>query len=88
MPVTINLSSLEGLQRTPVLDDKGVMSWPWMQWFITLFRILAYLKIGTGAPEAKVTAPVGTLFLRLDGGANTTLYVKESGIGNTGWVGK
>jgi hypothetical protein len=43
---------------------------------------------GTGAPESVVTAGVGSLFLRQDGGANTTLYVKESGTGNTGWVAK
>lgn len=33
-------------------------------------------------------APVGSLFTRTDGGASTTLYVKESGTGNTGWVAK
>ena len=43
---------------------------------------------GTGSPEGVVTAPVGRIYLRSDGGANTTLYVKESGVGNTGWVGK
>jgi hypothetical protein len=43
---------------------------------------------GTGTPEGAVTAPVGTLFLRTDGGAGTTLYVKESGTGNTGWAAK
>lgn len=43
---------------------------------------------GTGAPESVVTAPVGSLYTRTDGGANTTLYVKESGTGNTGWVAK
>lgn len=43
---------------------------------------------GTGTPEAAVTAPVGTLYLRSNGGANTTLYVKESGTGNTGWIAK
>ena len=43
---------------------------------------------GTGTPEGSVTAPIGTLYTRLDGGASTTLYVKESGTGNTGWVGK
>lgn len=41
---------------------------------------------GTGDPEGAVTAPVGSLFVRTDGGAFTTLYVKESGVGNTGWV--
>ena len=43
---------------------------------------------GSGTPEAAVTAPVGSLFTRTDGGASTTLYVKESGTGNTGWVAK
>lgn len=46
------------------------------------------VRSGTGTPESVVTAPVGTLFTRTDGGAGTTLYVKESGTGNTGWVGK
>ena len=43
---------------------------------------------GTGSPQSVVTAPVGSLFSRVDGGASTTLYVKESGTGNTGWVAK
>lgn len=45
-------------------------------------------RCGTGTPEGAVTAPVGSLFTRTDGGAGTTLYVKESGSGNTGWVAK
>lgn len=48
----------------------------------------ARLLYGTGTPEGNVAAPVGSLFRRTDGGAGTTLYVKESGTGNTGWVGK
>lgn len=43
---------------------------------------------GSGTPQGVVTAAVGSLFTRTDGGANTTLYVKESGTGNTGWVAK
>lgn len=46
------------------------------------------IKFGAGTPEGAVTASVGTLFLRTDGGASTTLYVKESGTGDTGWVAK
>jgi hypothetical protein len=47
------------------------------------------LKFGTGSPLNVVTADVGTLYMRVDGGANTTLYVKESGNGaSTGWVAK
>lgn len=43
---------------------------------------------GTGSPEGAITAPVGSLWLRTDGGAGTTFYVKESGTGNTGWAAK
>ncbi len=46
------------------------------------------LRYCTGTPEGAVTAPVGTLAVRSDGGASTTLYVKQSGTGNTGWVAK
>jgi hypothetical protein len=43
---------------------------------------------GAGSPEGVVTAPVGSLYSRSDGGLLSSLYVKESGSGNTGWVGK
>jgi len=46
------------------------------------------IVVGTNTPEGAITAPVGSLFLRTNGGATTTLYVKESGTGNTGWVAK
>lgn len=46
------------------------------------------ISTGSGTPEGVVTAPVGSLFLRTNGGAATTLYVKESGAGNTGWIAK
>lgn len=46
------------------------------------------LFTGTGSPEGVVTAPVGSLYLNVAGGAGTTLFVKQSGIGNTGWAGK
>lgn len=42
---------------------------------------------GAGSPEGVVSAPVGSTYTRTDGGAGTTFYVKESGSGNTGWVG-
>ena len=43
---------------------------------------------GTGSPEGVITAPIGAIYQRSDGGTNTTLYVKQSGTGNTGWVAK
>jgi hypothetical protein len=42
----------------------------------------------TGTPEAKITAPIGSIARRTDGGASTSFYVKQSGTGNTGWVAK
>lgn len=45
--------------------------------------------VGSGSPEGVVTAYVSSTYRRLDGGAGTSLYVKESGVGtNTGWIGK
>jgi len=43
---------------------------------------------GAGSPEGVVTAPKGSMYLRNDGGASTSLYIKESGSGNTGWAAK
>jgi hypothetical protein len=43
---------------------------------------------GYGTPEGVVTAPVGSMYRRVDGGVGTTLYVKETGVGNTGWAAK
>lgn len=43
-------------------------------------------KSGSGSPEGVVTASVGSIYRRYDGGSATTVYVKESGTGNTGWV--
>ena len=43
---------------------------------------------GTGSPEGVYSAGVGSLYSRTDGGTNTSLYIKESGTGNTGWVAK
>jgi hypothetical protein len=47
----------------------------------------ATLYTGTGTPEGAQVGSVGDLFCRTDGGAGTTLYIKQSGSAtNTGWV--
>jgi hypothetical protein len=46
------------------------------------------VRSGAGSPEGAITAPVGSMWLRTDGGAGTTLYIKETGTGNTGWAAK
>ena len=45
------------------------------------------VQYGTATPEASITAGIGSLFINKSGGAGTTLYVKQSGTGNTGWAG-
>ncbi|MGO4247981.1 glycosyl hydrolase family 28-related protein [Paenarthrobacter sp. RAF54_2] len=44
--------------------------------------------VGSGSPEKREMAPVGSTYQNYGGGAGTTLYVKQSGNGSTGWVGK
>lgn len=44
--------------------------------------------VGSGSPEGVVTAPTCSIYLNTAGGASTTLYVKTSGAGNTGWTAK
>jgi hypothetical protein len=41
---------------------------------------------GAGSPEGIVAATVGCLFLRIDAGVNTALYLKQSGTAEIGWV--
>ncbi len=44
---------------------------------------------GAGDPTGVVAAPVGSMYMRTDGGAGSTLYIKESGgSGGGGWVPK
>jgi len=42
----------------------------------------------SGTPEGNFAAPIAAQFRRTDGGAATSLYIKESGTGNTGWAAK
>ena len=66
------------------------MAHQWLKGMLdTVNRLNGNLLTGTGDPNTQIAAPVGTLFLRTDGGAGTTLYVKESGgSSDLGWVGK
>lgn len=69
----------------------GTSTQRWAQTYSTNFRPgagTATWTSGAGTPEASVTATVGSMYTRTDGGASTTLYIKESGAGNTGWVAK
>ena len=53
----------------------------------TIATASALIRSGNGDPNNVITGSVGDVWYRLDGGASTTLYVKESGAAtNTGWV--
>lgn len=45
----------------------------------------ASIRSGAGSPQNVLSAPVGTMYLRTDGTPQNTLWIKESGTGNTGW---
>lgn len=55
------------------------------QWIALLDEIFEF---GDGTPEGVVTADIGTLYIDTTSSSGSTLYVKESGTGNTGWVAK
>ena len=56
--------------------------------FHSIALMVNLVSSGKGSPEGVVKAPIGTIYLRTDGGAATTLYVKEAGTGNVGWYPK
>lgn len=96
--VSTNSTNVAGIVRgTSILTGigKGRLAYQYTQGGSEVFALPRHLQIGNGAidirsgtntPEGAVTAPVGSLYLRTNGGAATTLYVKESGSGNIGWV--
>ena len=79
----------DGTVSDVVWENNQDNGYDWYEIRDTLYPVVRRGTIsGTGSPEGVVAAPVGTIYIRLDGGADTTLYVKESGTGNTGWVAK
>jgi hypothetical protein len=41
---------------------------------------------GSGSPQGAKTEPVGSIYSQTNGAAGTVLWLKETGVGNTGWV--
>lgn len=58
----------------------------WQKWLLETFDM--GVLSGNGSPEGVVSAVRGTLYRRLDGGAGTCLYVKETTAAKTGWAAK
>lgn len=52
------------------------------------FGANAFLFSAAASPESVISASPGSLCINISGGAGTTFFVKQSGTGNTGWVGK
>lgn len=92
--ITYNNTSNELRARTnagstaATIDSSGLLSLSGAR--ITLNTATASRAIiyGAGSPESSITASPGALYLNTSGGTGTTLYVKESGTGNTGWIAK
>ena len=67
---------------------------PWSTVWGTQYRVgnlansAPIITTNAGTPEGVVTAVPGSICLNTSGGAGTSLYVKQTGTGNTGWVGK
>lgn len=85
------MSSSVFFPATTLAGSLGATNNRWLNTYSSNFRPgdgTVIWTSGSGTPEGAVTAPVGSLFTRTDGGASTTLYVKQSGTGNTGWIAK
>lgn len=93
-PITLSTSGNIRFKGDVVLTsgfEVVTLQWNGAQWFLISFEdydspLLDFS--GNGTPEGSVIAVVGSTYKRLDGGAGTTFYVKESGVGSTGWVAK
>lgn len=56
-----------------------------------IFEVLSQIPffVGTGTPNGVVTSSPPAIYFNRAGGANVTIYIKESGTAtNAGWVGK
>jgi hypothetical protein len=80
--------TIETFSTDYTTETGGIIDRPIRTDALTLDNVCKVLT-GTGTPEGVVAAPVCSLFLRQDGTATTTLYVKTTGgTGNTGWTAK
>jgi len=74
--------------------DRGTLNGTWYDHYSYIpgsssFGNFVGVLTGNGSPEGVVYANIGTLYARLDGGVNTTLYVKQANnAAPTGWAAK
>lgn len=73
------------VSRLPPMTGLNQTVSRWLELFARQFNTLRVLH-GTGSPLTVVVADRGALYLRDDGGAGTTLYIKEGNDGTAnGW---
>ena len=77
----------------PATDTQylGLPSFRWLRAYLNQINLgpsEVIVTSGSGSPEGVVTAGVGSLYTNTGGSTSTTLYVKTSGSGNTGWTAK
>jgi len=71
---------------TPLVDELGRPTDLGSDWSEHVSNRINLDFVGSGTPEAVITADIGSAYKNLSGSTGTTFYVKESGTGNTGWV--
>jgi hypothetical protein len=81
-------TTLENIIPSSSGQDLGTPSQQWDVFAQTITLNGVSIITGTGTPSGVVSATPGSLYLNLSGGTSTTLYVKESGSGTSGWVAK
>lgn len=77
----------------PAVDntyDVGAAAKRWKDFYAVKSHLTGSATVfdsgGAGTPEGAITAGIGSTYRRTNGSTGTTLYIKESGTGNTGWV--
>lgn len=80
---------------TPLFDGKSIAP-SWQRWFTALVEAVtaqqSHFQFGSGDPEGVVEAAQGTVFVRDNGAAGSTVYSKTTGgtdpatLTKTGWV--
>lgn len=57
----------------------------WAEQVRRVFRKVPSFPTGTGSPEGVLNGELSDMYIRTDGTSTTTLYVKTTNGGNTGW---
>lgn len=74
--------------RFSSLTDSGAASLRFAEWMEAVTReVNLNTPIeGTGSPEGVIIASPRQRYMDTSGAAGNVLYIKQTGVGNTGWV--